>query len=485
MGMALLLRRLRVRWWTLYLLLAGVPCWFGLILASLHPSLALVFVVPIMPDDLRPKAADNAELPDGAAHASPTPSPPPSPPLSPPPSPPQLRSPQSRSPHLRSPPRRLPPLRSPPLRSPPLRSPPLRSPPLRSPPPSPPGAPLDAVPEGLEEGMLMEGEEEEVHVHVHDVSAPLHAFEHALKLPIDFGMFFFTLANAGVKVDLVGPLTLAVFVALVAGKAVGIVGCVLALDRCQLAPLGAGISKADVGMISATASIGLTVALFISGEAFQQETLKAEAKMGALLSGLMGMVCCGFAQSRLWKHHRTALGPLGPPAAAELGTTPERKMSVAMLHRERTSNRRSSLEYQQWRENVMAAHRPPADVDDVDNVAYIVAASLERQMIAATRQAVLMRERKAILTGSRASVLRASQLTPGSGRFSGAPSGARISGGPSSSAPRTSGRKREANAPDASPAAANTPATANAGGGRWWNSQLVPPGGEGGGGLFA
>ena len=32
------LRKMRCRYWSLYVLLGGTPCWFGLIKASLHPA---------------------------------------------------------------------------------------------------------------------------------------------------------------------------------------------------------------------------------------------------------------------------------------------------------------------------------------------------------------------------------------------------------------------------------------------------------------
>ncbi|GIW70637.1 MAG: Na(+)/H(+) antiporter NhaA [Planctomycetota bacterium] len=50
-GMAIAwgLRRLAVRRWPIYVVLAGVPSWLGLLHAHLHPALALVFVVPFMP----------------------------------------------------------------------------------------------------------------------------------------------------------------------------------------------------------------------------------------------------------------------------------------------------------------------------------------------------------------------------------------------------------------------------------------------------
>jgi len=49
------------------------------------------------------------------------------------------------------------------------------------------------------------------------------------------------------------------------------------------------------------ASIGLTVALFVAGEAFKKTpALEGEAKFGALLSGLMGFVCVGVSRMRCW-----------------------------------------------------------------------------------------------------------------------------------------------------------------------------------------
>ena len=49
---------------------------------------------------------------------------------------------------------------------------------------------------------------------------------------------------------------------------------------------------------------GLTVALFVAGEAFQHEKLQGEAKLGALLSGGMGFVCV--AVSKLHCHKSAA-----------------------------------------------------------------------------------------------------------------------------------------------------------------------------------
>ena len=47
-------------------------------------------------------------------------------------------------------------------------------------------------------------------------------FKHSLKLPVDFGMFFFGLPKAGLKLDSVGGVTAAVLAAVVVGKTAGI-----------------------------------------------------------------------------------------------------------------------------------------------------------------------------------------------------------------------------------------------------------------------
>jgi NhaA family Na+:H+ antiporter len=53
MAVAYALRRMRVNWWVPYIALAGPLAWSGLILAHLHPALALVFIVPFLPSPHR------------------------------------------------------------------------------------------------------------------------------------------------------------------------------------------------------------------------------------------------------------------------------------------------------------------------------------------------------------------------------------------------------------------------------------------------
>lgn len=60
-SIAYLLRRNKVRSFWPYLLLGGVPSWLGLILAYLHPALALVFIVPFMPAILENKTSETSD----------------------------------------------------------------------------------------------------------------------------------------------------------------------------------------------------------------------------------------------------------------------------------------------------------------------------------------------------------------------------------------------------------------------------------------
>ena len=203
-----------------------------------------------------------------------------------------------------------------------------------------------------------------------EAAARLHAFEHAIKLPVDFGMYAFTLANAGVQINQVGPLTVAIFIALFAGKIIGILGLVSLTSKLGLAPLGAQMSLPDVGMISSMASIGLTVALFIAGEAYEQERLQAEAKMGALLSGFMGFVCVGAAHTPCWSR-RWAKGADSKKLGAVVSAATRTHMA-----------------------SVFASDDDDDDFegDDFDDIATIVASNLERSYLL-TRSSVLKAHR--------------------------------------------------------------------------------------------
>lgn len=118
--------------------------------------------------------------------------------------------------------------------------------------------------------------------------SPLHEFEHQLKTFVDFGLFFFALANAGVEFSVMGPMTWIILLSLVVGKTLGI--AVFGLGAAKLGlPLPDRMGAKQVLMAGFVAALGLTVALFVAGEAFSGP-LQSAAKMGALFSGGVGIV---------------------------------------------------------------------------------------------------------------------------------------------------------------------------------------------------
>ena len=113
---------------------------------------------------------------------------------------------------------------------------------------------------------------------------------------MDFGVLFaFGVVNAGVRVDAVGGFTVVICLSLLLGKALGMtlgsnLATVLGFPRPD------GMSHRHLVVAGVISSVGLTVSLFIAGEAFTAKpTLEAQAKMGALLSVFPPLVLCGAA----------------------------------------------------------------------------------------------------------------------------------------------------------------------------------------------
>ncbi len=111
----------------------------------------------------------------------------------------------------------------------------------------------------------------------------LNEFEHFFKLPVDLGLFGFGLANAGVTFSSVGNATVAVLLALLVGKTVGIFGF-SAVGHMLGFKLPQGMNFRSLIVVGLTAGLGLTVALFVAGVAFTDPSLQGAAKMGALAS---------------------------------------------------------------------------------------------------------------------------------------------------------------------------------------------------------
>ena len=197
MGIAFALRRAHVRAWWLYVFLAGPVAWSGLMLAHLHPALALCVVVPFLPGPHRDTGLFRAQ------------------------------------------------------------------------------DEVDVMGEELAHDLHIE-------------HSPLEKFEHTVKVPVDFGLFFFAFANAGVLLSEIGTMTWLVFGALVVGKTLGVTGFGLLARRMGF-PLPLGMTVGELAMAAFIASLGLTVALFVAAAAFVDPALQGEAKMGALFSGFVGL----------------------------------------------------------------------------------------------------------------------------------------------------------------------------------------------------
>lgn len=131
------------------------------------------------------------------------------------------------------------------------------------------------------------------HSRAHGHGAPLHEFEEAVSTYVDFGvLFLFGAVNAGVKLDSFGILSIVVLLALVLGKTIGITVGSSVATLCGCSP-PQGMGMFDVVALGFIASVGLTVALFISGEAYEDAEFASQAKMGSLLSISVPIVAAG------------------------------------------------------------------------------------------------------------------------------------------------------------------------------------------------
>jgi NhaA family Na+:H+ antiporter len=111
----------------------------------------------------------------------------------------------------------------------------------------------------------------------------------------------FALANAGVVLSADSleaasrsPVTLGVVAGLVVGKTVGVAGAIGLGTRLGVAVLPGGVTGRHVIGMAGLAGIGFTVSLFITGLAFSDAALAAEAKIGILVASVLA-ACVGAA----------------------------------------------------------------------------------------------------------------------------------------------------------------------------------------------
>ena len=138
-------------------------------------------------------------------------------------------------------------------------------------------------PGGSEPVLAEEGEE------LHHIQAPLDAFEHQLKRPVDFGLFFFAFMNAGVAFSSITQVTFMILISLIVGKMVGITLFSWVADKTGF-PLPEGMEVKHLLVAAIIAGLGLTVALFVAGKAYEDPVFQDPAKMGAVLSASAAVV---------------------------------------------------------------------------------------------------------------------------------------------------------------------------------------------------
>lgn len=132
------------------------------------------------------------------------------------------------------------------------------------------------------------------------VQTPLARVEHALLTPVTFFIVpLFALANAGVNVShgaaeaATSPITWGIFLGLLLGKPIGVLGASFIALKTGVATLPAGATIKQVFGVGLLCGIGFTMSLFVANLAFGKvEHLLVDAKIGilaaSLVSGILG-----------------------------------------------------------------------------------------------------------------------------------------------------------------------------------------------------
>ncbi|MDY0324129.1 MAG: Na+/H+ antiporter NhaA [Candidatus Carbobacillus sp.] len=131
---------------------------------------------------------------------------------------------------------------------------------------------------------------------------PLHRFEEAISPWVDYGLFFFGFANAGVPLSTPGTLTWIIFFSLFLGKTLGIYTTMRLTEKLHFLR-AVGFNRYAQLLTAMSASVGLTVSLFMADAAFPPGTLQNDAKLGSLLTLLIGFPVILLA--RLFKPTKT------------------------------------------------------------------------------------------------------------------------------------------------------------------------------------
>ena len=130
--------------------------------------------------------------------------------------------------------------------------------------------------------------------HEHRVGV-LEQFEHHLKMPVDFGLFFFAWANAGVAFGNINQVTLMILLSLIVGKTVGVTLFSIVVSKLGF-PLPEGMGLRHLAVAGMIAGLGLTVALFVANKAYYGTDFLDPGKMGAVFSIVVAGLAFVFAR---------------------------------------------------------------------------------------------------------------------------------------------------------------------------------------------
>ncbi len=160
-------------------------------------------------------------------------------------------------------------------------------------------------------GIFAEGEK-----HRHDT---LNNFEHWWKNPVELILGLFALVNAGVVFSSVGAGTFLVLVGLILGKPLGIALFAWLAVKAFRLQMPAGMDMREIVVIGCIASVGFTVALFVSTAAFPNPgPIQSSVKMGALASFFAPVVA--FIVARMLGVRPGAHLAMDQSATAAIGT---------------------------------------------------------------------------------------------------------------------------------------------------------------------
>jgi NhaA family Na+:H+ antiporter len=141
---------------------------------------------------------------------------------------------------------------------------------------------------------------------IQDTESPAERLEKRLHRWVSFVILpVFALVNAGIVISpgdlraaIFAPPALGIFLGLTVGKLAGVAGFSFLAVKLRLAPMPKGTHGRHLVGVGMLTGIGFTIALFVSGLAFETENLESIAKMAILAASLVAGVL-GYTYLRL------------------------------------------------------------------------------------------------------------------------------------------------------------------------------------------